>query len=342
MTRRVLILHTGGTISMVPSAQGYVPMQGFSEVLHQHFNNSLQPDLLPDFDLLELDQLIDSANLLPGDWQHLAQILTQHWQDYDGFVVLHGTDTLAYTASALSFMLRGINKPVILTGSQIPLMQFRTDARNNLINALLLASSTTINEVAICFSNRILRGNRSSKVHSKGMDAFDSPNSPWLGRIGINIELEPSLLLAAGAPDFVLPVCDPEAVALVKIFPGISARQLQAMLDNPAIRGVVLETYGAGNVPDTNRPLIQTLEAASARGISLLNVTQCHQGNVSQGAYATGAVLNQAGVVPGADLTTEAAFTKLHVLLASGLSGENLNQALRTSLCGEMNTELVT
>lgn len=336
MTRRVLILHAGGTISMVPSARGYVPMQEFGKALQQDFSKNYST-ALPDFDLVELEPLIDSANLLPEDWQQLGQQLIQHWQDYDGFVVLHGTDTLAYTASALSFMLRGINKPVVLTGAQIPLLQPRTDASNNLTNALLLAASGVINEVVVCFSNRILRGNRSSKIHSEAMDAFDSPNHPWLGEIGIQIELNPSLLLAPGQPNFLAPAFDRDAVALVKLFPGISARQLQAMLDHPTLRGVVLETYGAGNVPAADVALLRTLETARERGISLLNVSQCHQGSVSQGAYATGAILNQIGVLPGADLTSEAAFAKLHFLLASGLSGEPLHQTLITSQCGEMN-----
>ena len=334
MNSRILIIYTGGTIGMVPSDDGYVPMPGFHDQLMNQLD-SRASEQLPAYELIEFEQLIDSANLTPAHWLQMTQALTERWNDYDGFVLLHGTDTLAYTASALSFMLRGINKPVILTGSQIPLAQLRNDALDNLVTAMLLAANPAISEVCICFNGRLLRGNRSVKVSSSGFDAFDSPNFPWLGRVGIDFELRPSLLLAAGTPDFRTPSFDPQAVSLLQLYPGIPARVAEAVLDCDALKGLILQTYGAGNPPDANRELMAVLERARARGITLLNITQCAMGGVSQGTYATGASLNRIGAISGRDLTLEAAFTKLHVLIASGLGGDALERALQAPLCGE-------
>jgi L-asparaginase len=334
MNKRILIIYTGGTIGMMPSDEGYVPMPGFHEQLISQLD-SRASEQLPAYELIEFDQLIDSANLTPDHWLQMAQTLTTRWDDYDGFVLLHGTDTLAYTASALSFMLNGINKPVILTGSQIPLAQLRNDALDNLVTAMLLAANPAISEVCICFNGRLLRGNRSVKVSSSGFDAFDSPSYPWLGRVGIDFELQSQLLLAPGTPAFRLAPFDADAVAVLQLYPGIGAHIAEAILAGPSIRALVLQTYGAGNPPDANLALMRVLENASKRGITLLNITQCARGGVSQGTYATGAALNRIGVISGNDLTLEAAFAKLHVLIANGLSGDALHSTLRQSLCGE-------
>lgn len=339
MTRPILILHTGGTIGMVPSDQGYVPAAGFHDRLLAQLPASATAQL-PAFELLDLEPLIDSSNLVPTDWHRIAQALISRWQDYSGFILLHGTDTMAYTASALSFLLQGCNKPVVVTGSQIPLSQLRNDALENLITSLLLASRTDLNEVVICFNGRILRGNRARKVSSAHLAAFDSPNFPWLGEAGIDITLESELLLPAGKAEFALPdaqvpTFDADAVALLQFYPGISASVLSALTEREGLKGLVLLSYGAGNPPEATPGLIEALEKAAARGITLLNLTQCQQGAVSQGTYATGATLNRIGVIPGSDLTPEAAFAKLHVLLGKGLSGEALHAALRQPLCGE-------
>lgn len=334
MNKRILIIYTGGTIGMMPSDNGYVPMPGFHDQLMRQLDNRASGQL-PAYELIEFDQLIDSANLTPDHWLQMAQALAARWNDYDGFVLLHGTDTLAYSASALSFMLNGINKPVILTGSQIPLAQLRNDALDNLVTAMLLAANPAISEVCICFNGRLLRGNRSVKVSSSGFDAFDSPSFPWLGRVGIDVELQPQLLLAPGTPAFRLAPFDADAVAVLQLYPGIGAHIAEAILAGSSIRALVLQTYGAGNPPDANKALMQVLENASKRGITLLNITQCARGGVSQGAYATGATLNRIGVISGRDLTLEAAFAKLQVLIASGLSGDTLHSALQEPLCGE-------
>lgn len=338
MKRRVLIIYTGGTIGMQPSEQGYVPMSGFNELVSTELN-SRGINGLPDFefDMIECQQLIDSSNLVPDDWTRLGNRLKQNWNDYDGFVVLHGTDTMAYTASMLSFMLQGMDKPVILTGSQIPMVELRSDAPDNLTTALLLAGNYDISEVCIYFNGRLLRGNRSSKVKSSGFDAFNSPNFPWLASVGINIELQQSLLLEQTGSMGEIPVFDPDAVSILQTYPGISARIVEAVLDHESLKGLVLQTYGAGNPPDANPAFIDCLQRASERGVAILNITQCPHGSVSQGAYATGATLNRIGVVPGGDMTLEAAFTKMHYLISQSRSAEEIRTALRTPLCGELN-----
>ncbi len=332
---RVLILYTGGTFGMLPSAQGYVPSPGLQQRLLQQLPASQRLEL-PEFDLLEMDRLIDSSNLVPADWVAIGQPLLEHWDDYSGFVVIHGTDTMAYTASALSFMLRGLDKPVIVTGSQIPLAALRNDAWDNLLDALLLvANHPEIREVCLLFNGRLLRGNRSVKVSSDRLAAFASPNFPYLGEIGIGIKLNTALLLPPQARDFCLPVFDPASVLMLGVYPGMPAELLASALANPAVRGLVLRTYGAGNPPDANQAWMAALSAAASRGVVIVNVTQCQSGQVSQGTYATGAALNRMGVIPGSDMTAEAAFSKLHVLLGKGLEVDAVATAMRTALCGE-------
>jgi len=332
---RVLVIYTGGTIGMVPSADGYRPEPGFAARL----SVALGERSVPEFELLEFDRLIDSASLRPADWEQIARVLRDRWDEYAGFVVLHGTDTLAYTASALSFMLPQQDKPVILTGSQIPLSQSRNDALDNLLTALLLASRPDLAEVCICFNGRLLRGNRSRKVKSSGLAAFDSPNCPWLGEIGIDIRLSAERLPPEPAR-FEIPSCDPEAVVLLMAYPGMPLRLVRDALAPDEVRGLVLLTYGVGNPPETDRGLLDELARAAARDQVVLNLTQCQQGAVTQGAYATGALLNTVGVVPGLDLTPEAAFTKLHHLIAKGCSPEQIRRTLGRALRGECSLEL--
>ncbi|MEH6629078.1 MAG: asparaginase [Motiliproteus sp.] len=334
MKKRILILYTGGTIGMEPSEQGYVPVAGFDRLL-QKLLRSRAAQQLPDYEVLEFDNLIDSANLVPADWTLIATKIEQHWADYDGFIVLHGTDTMAYTASALSFMLKGTDKPVILTGSQIPLAELRNDALDNLVTALFLAGNYPIPEVCIYFNGRLLRGNRSCKLKSMGFDAFDSPNFPWLGQVGIHIDLHENLLLEKSDPEFYIREFNPSAVCIMPIYPGIPARILDRVLDQHDVRGLILQSYGVGNPPDANQKFISTLEQASARGVVVLNITQCLQGPVNQGAYATGATLNRIGVVPGSDLTLEAAFAKMHFLISQNLESDSIRSELQHSLCGE-------
>ena len=334
MKRKILILYTGGTIGMQASANGYVPVTGFEQLLRQQLKAGAAQQL-PAFDVLELERLIDSSNLEPAHWTEIATHLQTHWDSYDGFIVLHGTDTMAYTASALSFMLQGTDKPVLITGSQIPLIELRNDALDNLLTALILAGNYTIPEVCIYFNGRLLRGNRSSKLKSSGFDAFDSPNYPWLGQVGIHIDLHSNLLLETRPKSFVLPSFNPNAVVVLPVYPGLSARVAEDMLDHEDVKGLIMLSYGVGNPPDANQPLMRCLEQAASRGVAVLNITQCLQGRVSQGAYATGETLNRIGVIPGSDLTLEAAFAKLH-FLTSTVSPEAVRRQLPRSLCGEL------
>ncbi|WP_428623346.1 asparaginase [Sedimenticola sp.] len=334
MKPRVLILYTGGTIGMEPSDRGYVPLRGFGRLLKEHLQ-ARATHQLPDYELVELETLIDSANLTPSDWCRIGGEVIEQWDAYDGFVILHGTDTMAYTASALSFMLRGIDKPVILTGSQIPLTELRNDALDNLVTALMLAGDNRISEVCIFFDGRLLRGNRSTKLKSAGLDAFDSPNFPWLGQVGIHIDLQNNLLRPPGERDFRLPAYDPQAVTMVQIYPGISAQMIDSLLQPARVHGLILQTYGVGNPPNHNRELLRVLERAVERGKIIVNITQCIQGRIDQGAYATGSSLNSIGIIPGSDLTLEAAFTKLHTLLGTELDASSVRQAMKLSMCGE-------
>lgn len=318
---------------MVASGDGYVPGTGFRERLQLHLTARQQE--LPEFHVVHAEPLIDSANLVPGDWSRIAGILAKAWADYDGFVVLHGTDTMAYTASALSYLLAGCDKPVILTGAQIPLGHSRTDALDNIITALQMASTPAISEVCICFHGRLLRGNRARKLKTSDLDAFDSPNLPWLGQAGIHIELRHDLLLAAGSPEFRIPDFRPSAVSLLPLYPGIDAAMAGAIVSRPGLEALILQSYGAGNAPDANTGLMNAIAQATDAGITVVNLSQCPYGAVSQGTYATGAALSALGVLPGADLTPEAAFTKLHYLLASGLTGPALHQAFIRPLAGD-------
>ena len=334
MKRKILIIYAGGTIGMQASDEGYVPVTGFEQLLRDQLRNGATQQL-PDFEVQELDQLIDSSNLQPRHWTEVASLIAGQWQAYDGFILLHGTDTMAYTASMLSFMLKGADKPVIVTGSQIPLSELRNDALDNLITALILAGNYEIPEVCIYFNGRLLRGNRSSKLKSTGFDAFDSPNYSWLAQVGIHIDLHSNLLLESGRPDFKTPDINPDAVVVLPVYPGLSARVAEDMLNHGDVKGMVLLTYGVGNPPDANRELMQVLEQAIKRGVTVVNVTQCLQGRVSQGAYATGSALNRIGVVPGSDLTLEAALTKLHYLIATEPE-TRVAGLMSCSVCGEL------
>lgn len=332
---RVLILHTGGTIGCRASSEGQKPDPDFSTLLRQRLTDSGEPDL-PLFDVIELHQLIDSANLTPAHWAQIAGLLVIHWQDYDGFLILHGTDTMAYTASALSFMLLAQDRPVILTGSQIPLSERRSDGLDNLINSLHLCQTPGLAEVCVYFNGRLLRGNRTTKLKATELDAFASPNLPPLGVAGIRMELDQRLLLPAVPLRFRIPTFDAEAVTVLSLYPGITARAARALLDDERVRGVVMLSFGVGNPPDANIELMQVLEEAVARGVVIVNRTHCLYGKVDQSTYATGNTLTRIGVTPGGDLTLEAAFAKLHFLLALGTSPEQIRNMMLHSIRGEV------
>lgn len=340
---RVLVVYAGGTIGMVPSAEGLQPMAGFGEHLRENLRESLTRHVaghLPAFDLISLPHTIDSAQLRPAHWHQIADPLIRHWDDYDGFVVLHGTDTLAWTASALSFMLGGIDKPVVLTGAQIPWMLPRSDALGNVENALTVASDGVLNEVVVCFGRHVLRGNRSRKQASTAFDAFGSPGMAPLASIGIGLQYAyaPQGLLPDRGLDRArqCPAFDNDAVALCMVHPGLSGASVVALLSQAGLRGLVLLSYGTGNLPSDDPSLRQALSEASERGVVMVNVSQCWNGEVAQNTYASGAALSRLGVVGGLDMTPEAAFAKLHVLLATEDNPARMRSRMMEPWCGEL------
>ncbi|RMF19571.1 MAG: L-asparaginase 1 [Gammaproteobacteria bacterium] len=331
--KRIYIAYTGGTIGMRQTEAGYAPVPGFRQLIEEKIPPRLAISL-PELVLHEYPKLIDSSDIRPAHWHEIATDIANRYDDFDGFVILHGTDTMAYTASALSFMLRGLTKPVVVTGSQIPLVELRNDAQNNLVTAIELAADYPVPEVSLYFNGRLLRGNRASKYKATGFDAFDSPNYPWLAEVGIFIELNREAVLPCPAqPAFELPDYTHNEVRVCHLYPGLTGDLLRQM--GQGARALILRTYGVGNGPAGDAGFIQALEALTRQGTVLVNVTQCVQGAVSA-SYATGTKLARAGLVPAGDMTLEAAYTKLYHLCALGLEGEALKQAFLTPRCGEM------
>ena len=334
------MIYTGGTIGMKtdPESGALVPFD-FTHI-HQEF--PVIQRLNVDIEVLPFDP-IDSSNASPALWRALAAKIEENYNLFDGFVVLHGTDTMSYTSSALSFMLHGLAKPVVFTGSQIPIGVLRTDGRENLITAIEFAAATDsegrarVPEVSLYFQNRLFRANRSTKQSAERLSAFASFNYPPLAEVGVNIAYNDAAIHhPAEGEEFGVEsslACD---VMVVKIFPGLTEQTLNAMLSVEGLRGVILETYGSGNAPSGDW-FIGSLRRAMERGVCVMNVTQCADGKVDMELYETGRRMQELGVVSGRDITLEAAVTKMMFMLGRGVSGEALKSALRTSFKGEMN-----
>ena len=331
---RVAVLHVGGTIGMARTAQGFEPRRGHLAMLLADMPILRRADV-PEFDLIEYEELLDSADMLPEDWESIARDIVSRHEAYDGFVVLHGTDTLAYTASALSFMLEGLQKPVVLTGSQIPLCELRSDAHSNLLDALMIAGSTHIPEVLVQFGGVLIRGNRATKVSAEGFSAFASPNHPSLGRTGVHIEIEERLIRPSVAGPIRLLPMSTKPVAALRLFPGIDVRVLRPFLESP-LAGLVLEAYGIGNGPKRNRAVMDAIAEATARGLVVVVCSQCLEALVDLGGYATGAALARAGAVSGRDMTAEAAMAKLLHLFGRDLDPGAVRAQIPVDLRGEL------
>lgn len=335
---KLLLIYTGGTLGMDYDESGTLVPCGFDNVLRRA---PVIKELQINLSVISFSTPIDSSSVELHHWQQMSKIIYDHYSDFDGFLILHGTDTMAYSASALSFMLQGLDKPVIFTGAQLPIASPRSDATENLVTSLEIASDKKdgkpiITEVCIFFNNSLIRGNRAKKVESQQFDAFESENYPILARAGISIDYQWSYLKAPSETRLeLIPEMD-TSVVILKLFPGLNASTVDHVINAPGVKGIVLESYGAGNVPH-EKWFLDLLKVSSQAGKVILNISQCNGGKVIHGKYETSSKLNQAGVISGEDLTVEAATTKLMHALARYSKIDAVKKCLTTPIRGEMN-----
>ncbi len=340
MPGKVLLIYTGGTIGMVDDPEsGSLKAINFKDLIN------FIPDLKRlkiEIDTYAFEKPIDSSNADDRFWIKIVEIIKQNYFSYDGFVILHGTDTMAYTGSALSFMISNLSKPIILTGAQLPLGTLRTDGRENLISAIEIASAKRkdgrawVPEVAIYFENKLYRANRTHKYNAEYFDAFESPNYPPLAEAGIHIYYNEKVINYSNTEEIVnFNTQLDRNVAVLKLFPGINENVVEQILNIDGLRGIVLETYGTGNAP-TYKWFLNKLKAAIDKNIIIYNVTQCNAGRVELGRYETSKYLRDLGVVSGYDITFEAAITKLMFLLGQELSFEQIRHYLESNIAGEI------
>lgn len=319
---------------MIRSENGYTPnKEHFSSMLHNM--GALKADGMPEWELKHTDRILDSSNMTVEDWNTIGKCIADDYDSYDGFVVLHGTDTMAYTASALSFMFEGLDKPVIITGSQIPLCELRSDGRDNIITSLLIAASGNVNEVCIYFGNKLLRGNRAIKYSADGLIAFVSPNYPVLAEAGISITYNKAFLRQKQQKSFNYQPFRNIPIGVIKVFPGIQFELFESIMTEQ-LKGIVIETFGAGNIPQQGGKLLPIIEKAYRNGTVLVVCSQCPQGTVSLGTYETSSSLKAAGAVSGMDITTEAAVAKLYYLFSKETNKDIIKTLMGRDLCGEM------
>jgi L-asparaginase len=336
--RSILVIYTGGTIGMIQNPEtGALQPFDFDQMYKQM---PILKNLNYLIDFYSFSPLIDSSNMNPEFWVKLALLIEENYERYDGFVVLHGTDTMAYSASALSFMLENLNKPVIFTGSQLPMGVIRTDGRENFITSIEIAAAmkddlSVVPEVAIYFEDQLLRGNRTTKFNAENFDAFFSGNYPVLANVGVHIKYNYNNIRKSNFKKLKVHKNFDNNIGILKLFPGINKATVKSIVNTMGMKAMLLETFGSGNAP-TDKWFLDILEQAIKNELIILNVTQCKSGSVEIGKYETSVDLGRIGVIGGNDITTESAITKLMYIFGEGYSNNKIRQLLEKSLRGEM------